>query len=160
MRLHLLLIGGLVILILMGLILPQFALLLLPCLFLLIVLLGYYIFKSKHRVKIIVGLMFLFIVFLISFVLVPYYRFQQDDFLNGVHLKACGDEYSPNAPDALICTPESCQVSNHNVDFGYSGRNNQPLKGVIIKREWRIYDGGVVYFQFEPYIEKNRYCLK
>ncbi len=104
--------------------------------------------------------MFLFIVFLISFVLVPYYRFQQDDFLNGAHLKACGDEYSPNAPDVLVCTPESCQVSNHNVDFGYSGRNNQPLKGVIIKREWRIYASRVVDFLFEPYIEKNRYCLK
>lgn len=42
----------------------------------------------------------------------------------------------------------------------WSGRDHQRLKGVILKREWRIYEGGVVYFQFEPYTEKNRYCFK
>lgn len=162
---HLLLICGLVIMILMGLTFPQFTLFLLPCLCLFIVLLGYYIFKSKHRVKIVVGLMFLFIVLLINYVLVPYYLFQQNNFLNGAYLKACDDKFTPNAPDILVCKPESCKVSNHEIDFGHigrgnNGRNNQPLKGIIVKREWRIYDGGVVYFQFEPYIEKNRYCLK
>lgn len=139
--------------------LPILSLLFLPCLILFIGLSIYYILKSKHKLAIIAIVTILSLFLLSAYVIAPYYRFQQDDFLENKVLKMCGNEQSANAPDFIFCdTQTPCHIKNNHIYLDH-GRDNQPLQGTIIKREWRIYDGGVVYLKFYPYSQINRYCL-
>lgn len=94
-------------------------------------------------------------------VIVPYYRFQQDDFLYHKNGKNCGDEYSPNVYDFLVCSPNTCHVKGNTIHLGYDGRDGKPLYGEIVKREWGfIIKDSSVYIRFYPHKEIHRYCLK
>lgn len=94
-------------------------------------------------------------------VIVPYYRFQQDDFLYHKNGKKCGDEYSPNVYDFLVCSPNTFHVKGNTIHLGYDGRDGKPLYGEIVKREWGfIIKDSSVYIRFYPHKEIHRYCLK
>ncbi len=156
---HIVLMSGLILFIGVNIFMPFLPWLILPSLVVLIALSIYHLLKSKYKLPIIGILSTVFLVLLFRYVVIPYHRFQQDDFLYHKMGKMCGNERSPNASDFIVCDVAFCTVKDNIIDLGHHGRDDKPLKGEIVKREWRMVDE-VVHIKFYPYEQINTYCLK
>ncbi len=162
-RFHVLLVLTLLLIIGMNLVkpMPWLSWLFVPSIALFIGLSAYYLQRSRQKLSILTLLVPTLLMSLSYFVLFPYYRFQQDDFLDNKYTKMCGDEPSPNAPDVIFCSAEtSCRINGNRLHLGYNGLDGKPLHGEIVQREWRLTDGGVVHIRFYPYPQINQYCIK
>lgn len=156
---HIALMLGLILFIGVNVFMPFLPVLILPCVAVLIALSIYHILKSNDKLPIIGILFVVCLLLLFRYVIIPYHQFQQDDFLYHKMGKMCRNERSPNASDFIVCDPAFCTVRGNIIDLGHHGRDDKPLKGEIVKREWRLIDE-VVHIKFYPYEQINTYCLK